>query len=246
MRPDSACVSDVAPSPNHNERRRGIDALVLHYTGMSSGAAALTRLRDPASDVSSHYLVWENGRTTQLVPETCRAWHAGVSSWAGETDMNSASIGIEIVNQGHDGGCPAFPAPQVAAVVALCRDILERRPIPAPRVLAHSDIAPHRKIDPGEWFPWHQLAAAGIGLWLEPTPPGSGPVLQLGDAGAAVETLRADLLRFGYGLAASGGYDEEFCAVVAAFQRHYRPARVDGRADASTRETLAALLQRAA
>ena len=246
MIPDSACVGDVAPSPNHGERRRGVDALVLHYTGMSSGAAALARLRDPSSDVSCHYLVWENGRTTQLVPEARRAWHAGHSFWAGETDMNSASIGIEIVNKGHDGGCPPYPGLQLAAVVALCRDILGRHPIPAARVLAHSDIAPDRKIDPGEWFPWAELAAAGIGLWTEPAPIREGRSFQLGDEGAAVDRLRTDLHRFGYRTATGGRYNAALSSVVAAFQRHYRPALVDGCADGSTRDTLAALLERAA
>ncbi len=243
MFPDSACVDDVAPSPNHGERRRGLDALVLHYTGMSSGAAALARLCDPASDVSCHYLVWEDGRLTQLVAEARRAWHAGRGFWAGETDMNSASIGIEIVNRGHDGGCPSYPAAQIAALIALCRDVTARRAIPAQRVLAHSDIAPDRKIDPGEWFPWRELALAGIGLWCEPAPRTGGPVLRLGDAGADVETLRADLARLGYGTPIHGRYDEALAAVVAAFQRHFRPASVDGIADCSTRLTLAALLE---
>lgn len=242
MRPDSRYVDEVAPSPNHGERRRALDALVLHYTGMSSGATALARLREPASQVSCHYLVWEDGRVTQLVAEPRRAWHAGRSLWAGESDMNSASIGIEIVNQGHDGDCPPYPPAQVAAVTRLCRDILARHPIPAHRVLAHSDIAPGRKIDPGEWFPWDALARAGVGLWMEPAPITAGPVLQGGDENQGVRALQSDLARFGYGVGTNGLFDPATEDVVAAFQRHYRPARVDGRADPSTRATLAALL----
>ncbi len=238
---DSVRVDDIAPSPNHGERRRALDALVLHYTGMRSGRAALAHLCDPASNVSCHYFVWEDGRTTQMVPEARRAWHAGRSLWAGEADMNSASIGIEIVNAGHDGGCPPYPLAQVASVTALCRDIMRRHAIPASRVLAHSDIAPGRKIDPGEWFPWDQLATAGVGLWVTPAPIGDGSMMRLGDEGASVQALQEDLARFGYGVLADGRFDAATADVVAAFQRHHRPSLVDGQADASTRATLAAL-----
>jgi N-acetylmuramoyl-L-alanine amidase len=240
---DSACVDDVAPSPNHGDRRgRTIDALVLHYTGMSSGDSALARLRDPAADVSCHYLVWEDGRIAQLVPEARRAWHAGRSIWAGETDMNAVSIGIEIVNQGHDGGCPPYPDAQIEAVIALCRDIVSRHVIPAARVLAHSDIAPGRKIDPGEWFPWARLAAAGVGLWVEPAPIVDGPVLRPGDEGEAVATLQGMLARLGYDVPASGRFCDVTSSTVSAFQRHWRQASVDGAADVSTRQVLAALM----
>jgi N-acetylmuramoyl-L-alanine amidase len=167
--PDSAFVRRVLVSPNHDARGRSIDMVVLHYTGMRSTDAALKRLCDPAARVSSHYVVLEDGEICQLVPEAERAWHAGVSSWEGATDVNARSIGIEIANPGHDLGYPDFPDAQIAAVIALCRDLILRRGIAAARVLAHSDVAPARKPDPGEKFPWRQLADAGIGIWVEPT-----------------------------------------------------------------------------
>lgn len=215
-----------------------MDSLVLHYTGMSTGAAALAQLRDPQSGVSCHYLVWEDGRISQLVPEALRAWHAGTSSWAGESDMNSVSIGIEIVNTGHDGGRPPYPPAQIAAVVELCRDICARNAIPRRRVLAHSDIAPGRKIDPGEWFPWGHLAAAGVGLWVPPAPIQPGPVSHRGDQGLEVDALQRDLQALGYFLPVNGVYSATTEDVVAAFQRHWRQALVDGAADVSTTETL--------
>src|SRR6201746_2268635 len=148
--PDSPLARRVAPSPNHGERRNGRpDMLVLHYTGMESGAAALARLRDPLSEVSAHYLVFEDGGIVQMVPEVRRAWHAGAGSWKGETDINSRAIGIEIVHPGHAGGLPPYPDAQIAAVVALARDVLSRWPIPPERVLAPSDIRPARQQDPG-------------------------------------------------------------------------------------------------
>jgi N-acetylmuramoyl-L-alanine amidase len=177
----------------------------------------------------------------QLVPEARRAWHAGRSFWAGETDLNSASIGIEIVHHGHDDPRP-FPARQIDSVAALSRDICARHEILPGRVLAHSDIAISRKIDPGEFFPWDALAEQGVGLWVPPAPLRDGPALAPGDAGESVSKLQRDLSRYGYAGDATGRYDEATEAVVAAFQRHFRPARVDGRADASTLATLAALL----
>ena len=172
--PESPCAAEFLASPNHGERRGGRrpDALVLHYTGMASSAEAQAWLCNPAAQVSCHYFVWEDGRIVQLVPEGRRAWHAGRSFWQGESDLNSASIGIEIANPGHDGGLPAFPEAQIAAVVALCRDIAARLAIPPQRVLAHSDIAPLRKRDPGEKFPWARLHREGIGHYVEPAPIG--------------------------------------------------------------------------
>ena len=241
MNPDSPRVDDVAPSPNFGDRRgKTIDALILHYTGMQSGEAALAWLCNPASGVSCHYLVWEDGRITQLVAEDDRAWHAGIGIWAGNGDINSVSIGIEIVNFGHQGGLPTYPAPQIEAVIALCRDICARRDIAARRVLAHSDMAPGRKIDPGEHFPWERLAAAGVGLWPSaPTPPDE-LVLGPGDAGAVVGDLQRRLAAMGYACAETGHYDDATALVVAAFQRHWRPARVDGRMDHSTLKALTA------
>jgi N-acetylmuramoyl-L-alanine amidase len=225
-------------SPNHNERRTGIDMLVLHYTGMPDAPTALSRLTDPRSEVSSHYLVDREGAVFALVPEERRAWHAGASSWQGETDLNSRSIGIEIDHPGHDGGNPPFGQAQIEAVVGLCREILSRWPIPPMRVLAHSDIAPRRKQDPGENFPWDRLHRAGIGHYVEPAPIIAGSGLSLGDDGADVEALQRGLARYGYAVQVSGAYGEQTRSVVAAFQRHFRPERVDGRADPSTLETL--------
>jgi N-acetylmuramoyl-L-alanine amidase len=240
--PDSTLVCQIVPSPNHDERRSATDILLLHYTGMTSTAEAIERLCDPAAKVSSHYVVEENGNIVQLVPEACRAWHAGQSSWEGVEDTNSRSIGIEIGNPGHSYGYPDFPEPQVAAVVALCRDIVARHCFRADRVLAHSDVAPMRKWDPGEKFPWERLHRAGVGAWVEPAPIMPGPVLALNDISLEVEKLQARLQAYGYGVKASGIYDDLTAAVVVAFQRHFRPGCVDGRADVSTTETLRSLL----
>src|SRR5262249_18148695 len=242
--PDSSLANEVSPSPNH-EPRRGVarpDILLLHYTGMKTTQAALERLTEPGSRVSSHYLVFEDGRIIQLVPEARRAYHAGESSWEGTTDVNSRSIGIEIGNQGHDYGCPAFPEPQIAAVVALCQDIVARWSIAPWHVLAHSDVAPLRKRDPGESFPWARLAAAGVGLWVEPAPVAPGHALSLDHRGDEVARLRPMLADYGYGVPLSGHYDPETHEIVAAFQRHYRPAKVDGVADVSTVRTLEGVL----
>tara|TARA_R110002020_G_scaffold48634_1_gene138463 strand:- start:3578 stop:4339 length:762 start_codon:yes stop_codon:yes gene_type:complete len=241
--PDFA-TAEVRPSPNHGERRDGRtpDMLILHYTGMPSAQAALEWLCAEESQVSSHYFVDEEGRILQLVPEGRRAWHAGQSHWKGETDLNSASIGIEIANPGHAAESPPFPDAQIEAVIRLCRDIIDRHAIPAERVLAHSDIAPMRKQDPGEIFPWNRLHREGIGHWVEPLPVGGGRFFQEGDSGQPVEALQTMLALYGYGVRADGSYDAETAAAIRAFQRHFRPARVDGVADASTIGTLHQLL----
>ncbi|MBX6426547.1 MAG: N-acetylmuramoyl-L-alanine amidase [Variibacter sp.] len=243
--PDSPLVTEVVPSPNHGERRqvRAPDMLILHYTGMPDSQAALQRLCEAAAQVSAHYFVFEDGRIVQCVAESRRAWHAGLARWGTATDINSHSIGIEIANPGHCYGYPDFPPQQIAAVIALCRDILARHAVPPHHVLAHSDVAPARKEDPGEKFPWPALHAAGIGLWVAPAPldlPGSA--IKPGEAGPTVERLQAALRRYGYGLEPTATYDAQTAAVVKAFQRHFRPARVDGTADPSTRRTLADLL----
>jgi N-acetylmuramoyl-L-alanine amidase len=231
-------------SPNHGERLAGpTDILLLHYTGMPDHEQALAWLCDSASGVSSHYFVHADGRVVALVPEERRAWHAGASLWAGESDVNSRSIGIEIANTGHPGGLPAYPDAQIEALIALCRDIVGRYPIPPHRVLAHSDVAPGRKLDPGERFPWSCLAAAGIGHFVEPAPIGGGRFLSRGDEGEPVEALQAMLALYGYGVAVTGALDERTEKVVAAFQRHFRPAKVDGVADHSTVETLQRLIE---
>ena len=232
-----------APSPNHGPRPPGpVDMLILHYTGMRSGAAALARLRDPAAAVSAHYLVDEDGAVARLVPEERRAWHAGRSSWRGREDINGASIGIEIVNPGHDLGYRPFPAPQMAALAALCRAILDRHPIPPRHVLAHADVAPRRKRDPGELFDWRALARHGIGLWPAAASAPGAPACGCGDGGRTVAALQAALAAFGYAVAVDGRFGVETAAVVRAFQRHFRPWRVDGRADGETGALLAALL----
>ena len=241
---ESSLVADVVPSPNHGERRAGsaIDMIVLHYTGMQDTNAALERLCSPQSELSAHYVVFEDGRIIQSVPEGRRAWHAGVSSWAGETDINSCSIGIEIANPGHDFGYPDFSRRQIAAVIALCRGIIARRNVPADRVLAHSDVAPARKRDPGEKFPWHLLYDSGVGHLVRPAPIIDGKRLAPGDHGEAVGVLQSLLAQYGYGLTVTGSYDDATSAVVTAFQRHFRPALCDGVADESTLETLRMLL----
>jgi N-acetylmuramoyl-L-alanine amidase len=216
--------------------------IVLHYTGMVDAIEALERLRTPASQVSSHYLVFEDGRVTQLVQESKRAWHAGVASWAGETDINSCSIGIEIVNPGHELGYCDFPKRQIAAVTALCRGILTRNTIPPARVLGHSDVAPARKQDPGEKFPWRILHDSGVGHWVKPAKIIDGSLLALGDRGDAVAATQRSLGEYGYGIAENGTYDSTTHEVVTAFQRHFRPERIDGICDASTRATLQDLI----
>lgn len=235
---------DSRPSPNHDERKAdAVDFLILHYTGMTSGPEALARLCDPDAKVSAHYLVEEDGRVFQLVDEKRRAWHAGVSAWDGMGDLNSRSVGVEIVNPGHEFGYRAFPDAQIMAVEALCLAILSRHPIPAAHVLGHSDIAPDRKRDPGERFPWRRLAAAGIGLWpADVETPSPWPTLGPGGKGASVVALRERLARFGYPLAGGEAYDRALRDVVTAFQRHWRPARVDGIADQDTLATLKSLL----
>jgi len=243
--PDSCVVAEVDPSPNHGDRKDGrrVDTIVLHYTGMRHADAALELLKAAGSEVSCHYFVHEDGRIVQLVQESQRAWHAGKSSWAGETDINSCSIGIEIVNPGHDHGYPPFPKRQIAAVTALCRSILTRHSIPSTRVLAHSDVAPARKQDPGEKFPWQTLYDSGVGHWVKPAPiMDFGQTLRPGDRSNAVATMQKLLADYGYGVGVNGEYDVVTRDVVAAFQRHFRPERVDGVFDASTRSTLQELL----
>jgi N-acetylmuramoyl-L-alanine amidase len=221
-------------SPNADARPAGhaIDTLILHYTGMPSAAAALERLCDPAAKVSAHYLIDEDGAVIALVPEAARAWHAGVSAWQGEPGLNDRSIGIELVNPGHEWGYRAFPGAQYQACIALCQAIVRRWPIPPRRVLGHSDVAPERKEDPGELFDWRRLAEAGIGLW-----PADGQ----GDP-RPVARLQEGLARFGYAVPTHGRLDDATRLVITAFQRHFRPERVDGEADPATLARLDGLL----
>src|ERR1700688_476409 len=242
--PESCVVAEVMPSLNHSERKDGRrpDMILLHYTGMQDAEAALERLQARSSDVSAHYFVFEDGRIMQLVQESRRAWHAGAAYWGGETDINSCSIGIEIANPGHDYGYPDFSKRQMAAVTALCRGILTRNTIPPERVLGHSDVAPARKRDPGEKFPWRILHDSGVGHWVKPAKITDGPLLALGDRGDAVAAMQRSLAEYGYGITENGTYDSTTHEVVTAFQRHFRPERIDGVCDASTRATLQDLI----
>ena len=242
------------PSPNFNERKASVDMLVLHYTGMESGEAALERMRDAQAEVSAHYMVWEDGQISQLVEEDKRAWHAGVGSWQADTDLNSCSVGIEIVNGGHnvplpDGGLPPYSEAQIAAVIALSATIVSRHDIPQARIVGHSDIAPARKEDPGEHFPWARLADAGVGLWPA-QPEGLSEGLQMigrglgtDDKGAPVERLQEMLARIGFGLEAGGEYDASTEACVLAFQRRWVPHRLTGQADLETLARVMAVRQ---
>src|SRR5690242_11891926 len=190
--------------------------LILHYTGMQSAQDAINRLREPVAHVSSHYLVDEDGSVLRLVPEDMRAWHAGVSHWRGHTGLNDRSIGIEIVNPGHEWGYRDFPVLQLAAVCDLCLAILSRHPIPARNVLAHSDVAPDRKEDPGELFPWQDFARNGVGLWPEH------------DGADGMTDVRGALAEIGYRV------DLDLSIVLRAFQRHWRPEAITGEADPGT------------
>ena len=240
----SGLASRFVLSPNVGPRRNDQrpDMLLLHYTGMDDAERACEWLCDPKSKVSCHYLIDELGAITQMVDEGLRAWHAGTSSWKGDDDINSCAVGIEIQNPGHTAGYPDFPWAQMMAVVALCREVVARHDIQGSRVLAHSDVAPLRKIDPGEKFDWALLHAQGIGHWVQPEPVAGGPFLQLGDTGKSVEALQVLFKKYGYSIEINGTYDALMQAVVRAFQRHFRPALVDGVADTSTVATLHRLL----
>jgi N-acetylmuramoyl-L-alanine amidase len=234
-----------APSPNFDGRTAPPDMVILHYTGMPSGEAALERLRDPAAKVSAHYLVEEDGRVFRLVAEERRAWHAGVAFWKGDTDINARSIGIEIVNPGHEHGYRPFPKSQITAVIGLLTDIRTRWTVPDAFILGHSDVAPERKEDPGELFPWRTLRHAGHGLWSEPDA-APGEPLGEGDSGVGVFALQAGLHRLGYDSPPSGRYDAKTRTLVTAFQRHWAPHRIDGVADGETRARLMGVLRAAA
>jgi len=241
---DTSCSCEVRGAVNFNERKVDApDILLLHYTGMPDGEQALNWLCVEESQVSCHYLVHEDGRIVQMVSEADRAWHAGAGSWGGSDDINSRSIGIEIVNPGHEHGYCDFPSAQIESVMALCNDILIRNTIPPRNVLAHSDIAPGRKQDPGEKFPWGLLAANGIGHWVEPSPISGGRFFANGDQGQPIEALQAMLRLYGYGVDLTGIFDAQTEKTINAFQQHFRQERVDGVADASTMQTLYDLLE---
>lgn len=233
---------DWIPSPNFEPRRGegGVDMLLLHYTATPTTDYALELLTSASSGVSSHYLIDGEGRIIQMVAEQHRAWHAGEAVWAGASDINSCSIGIEIQNEGAAlARLPAYGKRQMQAVIALCRDIIKRHSIPAERVLGHSDVAPHRKQDPGAHFDWQALHAAGVGLFVQAPGLVPGPALEL-ECGELL-IIQEQLCAIGYGLEASGELDERTRLVIAAFQRHYRPLRVDGALDRQTVQLIAAL-----
>lgn len=215
------------PSPNFDERALPISMLVLHYTGMEDAESAIERLRDPEAKVSAHYVVDEDGRILRLVGEEKRAWHAGRSFWRGITDVNSASIGVEIVNPGHEFGYRPFPEEQMDALIPLVAEIVKRHDIARANVVGHSDVAPARKQDPGELFDWALLGKLGLAL---PRPVRSLTDPQWSDSGFLLA-----LERFGYDVR-----DSE--AAVTAFQRRFRPEGIDGIIDGETRAILLALL----
>ena len=232
------------PAVNFVKRRDGKvpEILLLHYTGMESAELAVEWLTCEQSQLSCHYLIDEAGQITQMVDEDKRAWHAGAACWLSERDINSCSIGVEIHNRGHNDDYTDFAEEQMSAVLELSRDIINRHNIAAERVLAHSDVAPGRKLDPGEKFDWRLLHEGGIGHWVEPAPVAGGLFLQRGDQGEPVEAVQALLAAYGYDLLVDGSYDANTAAVVEAFQRHFRTDQVDGIADQSTIDTLKALI----
>jgi N-acetylmuramoyl-L-alanine amidase len=217
----------VRISPNIDDRAGGQSPrlVVLHYTGMASGPAAIDWLCNVDSRVSCHYLVDVDGSICQMVDEDMRAWHAGVSSWQGAIDTNSASIGIEIQNEGHAAKCPAFPMRQMESVRDLCLDIMSRHNLGPQRIVAHSDVAPGRKIDPGEAFDWGWLAAYGVGCRVSAAAGSTTP---------NAETTRHALRQIGYGVEPTGDGRDRFRVVLEAVQRRYRPGRVDGQLDTET------------
>jgi N-acetylmuramoyl-L-alanine amidase len=244
------------PSPNFDARTRGIDLLILHYTGMGDGAIALQRLCDPdpragiyafpweapadgdakLGRVSAHYVVQEDGHILALVDEDQRAWHAGAGEWAGAAELNARSIGIEIVNGGHDFGLPDYPDAQVEAVLALCADIMARHGLKPHQLVGHSDVAPMRKGDPGEKFPWDRFVEAGLALApSSDLAPREGDGLERGDRGPDVKALQQFLRDIGYGLDADAIFGPITEAVTRAFQRRFRVAKIDGVADGQTR-----------
>ena len=244
--PDSPLVSRIQAASNFEPRRNGLrpTILLMHYTGMPLCEKAIDWLSRPESKVSCHYVIDTEGSVTQMVSEELRAWHAGVSVWCGERDINSASIGIEIHNPGHGDDYHDFPDRQMQATTELSREIIGRWGIAAEKVLGHSDVSPGRKVDPGEKFDWAGLAAAGVGRWVEPEPLGPliGTHSRQADADEISDVQRL-LTRYGYGVEANGRLDADCREVISAFQRHFRPQRVDGVIDASTAATLRRLIE---
>lgn len=220
-------LSKEFTSPNFDERpsHLPIDMLVLHYTGMPTAKEALLRLCNQEAKVSAHYLINEYGTIYELVPPPYRAWHAGISYWRGKTKLNDISIGIEIVNPGHEFGYVPFPEAQISSVIALCKQLQTDYQFPPFHIVGHSDIAPLRKQDPGELFPWRKLAEEGIGLWHEQEFDvfTTVPLLFPSDQGDAVLTLQKKLFSLGYEVTFNSTFDDVTEAVILAFKRHYCP-----------------------
>jgi len=241
---DSSFVDELCPSPNIGDRNGAgyPKFLILHYTGLESTARSIAVLSDPICEVSCHYVVDDDGRVIQMVREADRAWHAGRSFWQGETDLNSYSVGIEIQNPGHEAGMPDFPEAQMAAVERLALDIVQRHNMKPEHVLAHSDIAPQRKIDPGEKFDWARLYRYGVGHWVAPLALAEPPEIDPDEAHEAVRRCQSLLVDYGFKVSTDGLLSVETRRVISAFQRHFRPARCDGVPDASTIGTLEKLI----
>jgi N-acetylmuramoyl-L-alanine amidase len=225
-------------SPNQDARKLPITMLVLHYTGMETGQAAFERLIDPTSKVSAHYMVEEDGEIKQLVDEGRRAWHAGVSFWNGITDINSASVGIEIVNGGHDFDLPEFTRPQLTSVIRLSKKIVKAYNIPDYNIVGHSDIAPSRKQDPGEKFPWKEVAQRGVGYWPADVKPDQRVLFEQGSTDRAIAILQRGLAFIGYNVEVNGRLDANTGDVLCAFQRRYRPNQITGNIDIETVELI--------
>lgn len=241
-------IDNSYSSPNFDNRTLPISMLVLHYTGMETAETARERLCDPDAKVSAHYLVYEHGRVQQLVDEEDRAWHAGVGNWRGITNINSASIGIEVVNGGHNfpNGTvlPPYPNEQINAVIALCHAITERHQIKPWNVIGHSDLAPGRKEDPGEHFPWDGLAAAGIGLWCDPeSEPDKRILFKPNDRDRGISIIQQGLAQLGYEISVTGHFDENTEAVMRSFQRHWRQSEVSGLIDMECLQRVGALVR---
>ncbi len=219
-------ISDC-PSPNFDARALPVSMIVLHYTGMPDAEGAIARLCSPEARVSAHYVIKEDGEILQLVDEEVRAWHAGKSYWRGVTDINSASVGIEIVNPGHEFGYRLFPDEQIAALIPLVADIKARHGIGRGNIVGHSDIAPTRKEDPGELFPWDALANRRLAL--------PSPTRDLMDPYWTDAGFTLALERFGYDVT-------DPLKATIAFQRRFRPDRIDGIVDGECRAKLLALL----
>lgn len=240
-------IIEPHPSPNHDARACAISHIILHYTDMENADAALARLSDAQAKVSAHYFIHRNGQIMQLVEDSRRAWHAGVSYWRGETDINSASLGIELDHAGHDaaGQMAPFAQPQMDALYALLAMLVERHALDPRHIWGHSDIAAGRKIDPGEAFDWRALAQAGFGLWLDDVKIENVPPIALGSTDKAVQPLQKALAAFGYQITADGVFGEATQKTIKAFQRHFRPTKINGIADAETQTLVYAYVREA-